>query len=120
METKMKSAWVIVVALNLMGRAALADEEIVSLANGGNWSAVAHHTSMTSAPDVCIAANGEAQMGFRADEESLEIRVSDRKWSLPSGVSGNVEMEVGEWTGKFDITGNTDTTVEAVIPQTSG
>ena len=62
---------------------ARADEQIATLAVSGDWVAMAHHTSITAPPDVCIAAKDSQGIAFRADTDTVQLRIINEKWSLP-------------------------------------
>jgi hypothetical protein len=76
-----------------------------------------HRASMVARPDVCVTANVERGIFFRADAESIEIRVADKRWSLPAGINGSVGLSVGDWKGSFDILSNTADMIIAEIDQ---
>lgn len=93
----------------------LADEGMVPLAESGDWIAMAHHPSEIAPPDVCIAFDVSAGVALRADDNDIELRVTNTKWSLPAEVQGQVTVAVGDWKGSFDITDNTSNMVDAPI-----
>jgi hypothetical protein len=97
---------------------AWADENIVPLAENGSWNAMAHHPSMLAPPDVCVATsqvNESQNFIFRASVTGNEIRLVDRRWTLPTGVEGTIKIAVGAWTGAFDVSANTADMVDAEI-----
>jgi hypothetical protein len=109
---------VLATVLCLLSASAYADEQIVPLAQSGDWAAVAHKESETAPPDVCIAANvADPHVVFRADSDGVQFRVSNESWSLPAGVTGNVVVTIGEWSNTFAIDQNTDTMVNAEAAQ---
>jgi hypothetical protein len=98
-------------AIGLGAQKANADEGMVPLAQGGNWAALAYHSSMLAPPDVCVVVNkiNPSQMLlFRADEDEIEVRVVDEQWQLPASVAGAIKVTVGEWSGTFDVSHNSD------------
>jgi hypothetical protein len=95
---------------------ALADEQIRPLAISGDWAAAAHAASMTAPPDVCLATNIASGFTVRSDEDGLQIRVTNRSWSLPANVTGIVEVDVGNFHKTFEIDDNTDNMVNAELP----
>jgi hypothetical protein len=99
---------------------ASADEQMVPLAQSGQWITYAHQASITQRADVCVTANAVRGVGFRADADGIQIRVSNEQWSLPAGVQGSVAISVGsDWTGTFDIDDNTNVMVNAEIDRTA-
>jgi hypothetical protein len=89
-----------------MGMAALpcprarADEQMLPLAASGDWVAVEHSDSETSAPDVCLAmtvpGSGKG-LAFRAATSDIEVRLNDESWSLPAQVTGSLVFDVGTY-----------------------
>ncbi|HEY4041387.1 MAG TPA: hypothetical protein VGM32_06020 [Rhodopila sp.] len=71
---------------------------------------------MTARPDVCLAINSHG-IAFRSNEDGVQLRVIDHRWSLPSGVTGSVTVGVGGWSQSFDIDDNTSEMVNAETPQ---
>ena len=94
-------------------RGARADDQMRPIAVSGGWIAMIHQASLVSPPDVCLAVNPEAKVGFRSDAETLEIRAWNSDWSLPANLTGTVEVHVQEWAGTFDIDGNNNETIYA-------
>jgi hypothetical protein len=94
---------------------AVADEMMVPIAQGGAWLTTAHRMSMTAKPDMCLTANFQSGIAFRSDENGIQVRIIDQKWSLPTGVDGAVTISIGSWKGVFEIDDNTDTMVNAEI-----
>jgi hypothetical protein len=92
-----------------------ADEGIIPLAESGDWAALAHHTSMTAPPDVCLAMNAAQGIALRADENGVQFRVSNSSWSLPAGVQGTIIVQVDDLKLSLDIDGNTAEMVDAEI-----
>jgi hypothetical protein len=97
---------------------ARADEQMLPLAASGDWVAVEHSDSETSAPDVCLAmtvpGSGKG-LAFRAATSDIEVRLNDESWSLPAQVTGSLVFDVGTYHAVIDITDNTNTMVAAVI-----
>lgn len=96
---------------------ARADEQIVPLAESGTWMAAAHKESMADPPDICIAEEAQSNFALRADTNGVQLRLSNNSWSLPSGVTGQLEVKVGSYDQAFDIDDNTDTMVNAEVSQ---
>lgn len=94
---------------------ARADEEVVPLAEGGDWVALSHHASMTAGVDVCIVLNARNDIGFRADRDGMVLRVNNETWALPTSVQGDILLSVGQWKTTLNITFNSATMVDAVI-----
>lgn len=92
---------------------ARADEQIRPLVITGDWMAAEHAVSMTEAPDLCIAGNNREGLLFRAASTSLELRIVDEAWSLPTEVQGKVGVQVGAKSYDFTITSNTSQMVSA-------
>ena len=99
-------------ALPLQGSA---EEMVVPLAQSGDWITAAHRTSITAAYDACLTTNLASGVAFRIDRESILMRVSDRSWSLPAGVTGSVSVQIGDWKETFPIGGNDSTMVDVVL-----
>lgn len=91
-----------------------ADEQMVPLAQSGEWTAIAHKTSMTAPPDVCVAAN-RAGVALRADGDSVQFRVIDESWSLPASVEGDLLIVIGSWKLSLAIGQNNNTSVSAEL-----
>jgi hypothetical protein len=96
-------------------RRANADEHLVPLAQSGEWVAIAHKVSMTAPPDVCIAINARSGVAFRGDGDSVQLRVIDKKWSLPNSVHGDVLVAIGDWNLTLPIGDNTEDSVSAEV-----
>jgi hypothetical protein len=96
--------------------AARADEQIVPLAESGDWTAVAHHVSMTAPPDVCMAMTEQGLL-FRADADGVALRMVNKKWSLPTDVHGSISVSVGTWKQTFEITFNTSNMVSSDVQE---
>jgi uncharacterized oligopeptide transporter (OPT) family protein len=62
--------------------------------------------------------NPDEGVALRAATEGLEVRITDQKWSLPSGVAGAIVLKVADVSKSFDITSNTDTMVVATASET--
>jgi hypothetical protein len=61
--------------------------------------------------------NPQTGFTFRADRDSVEVRVVNSAWSLPSDVQGTITVTVPGWHATFDITSNTSDMVSATIEQ---
>ena len=96
---------------------AWADEQMRPLAIGGDWAAFQHSQGMTAAPDLCVAVNARANVGFRASETGVELRVSNRSWSLPAGVEGEIVIAVSELKSTARIGANTEDSVAAAMAE---
>ena len=94
---------------------ALADEQLIPLAQSGSWAAVEHRPSMTDPPDVCLASVINGAMALRSDGTTVELRSGNDSWSLPDGVQGSISFTVNGNTYSFDIVSNTDTMVSADV-----
>jgi hypothetical protein len=100
-----------------------ADEQMEPLTESGDWMAAQHTASMTSAPDVCIAATTAVSGGsgstvafaLRWSQDDIEIRYEDSGWSLPANEIGQITIEVGSYQNSMPaITYNNDT-VAAIL-----
>ena len=112
----MRLAFIIGLALvGLTTGPALADEQIVPLAESGDWVAMEHKPSMMEPPDVCIAENTGETVLLRDDGTTLEVRSVDASWSLPNGVQGSLAISVNSNSYSFDIEYNTDSMVSANV-----
>lgn len=111
-------AWVAVAFSLLIAGAANADEQMRPLAISGQWVAMAHHASMTAAPDMCMVVHMQSHVGFRRsdDSEDVEFRAWNDGWSLPAGVEGSMTLQVGAVSKTYGINSNTDTMVAVVVP----
>ncbi len=87
----------------------------VVLAQSGNWVAMAHRVSVTAAPDVCIVFPLEANVAFRADDDGVDFRVTDKSWSLPANTTGSIIVSAGDWKTELAIAENTATTIDAPL-----
>ena len=67
----------------------------------GNWATLHHTTDGGVGTDVCLAASVDAQVGLRVDENDIEVRFSDPKWSLPSDTKGDVTISAGSYSHLF-------------------
>jgi hypothetical protein len=94
---------------------ALADEQLIPLAQSGSWAAVEHRPSMMDPPDVCLASVINGAMALRSDGTTVELRSGNDSWSLPDGVQGSISFTVNGNTYSFDIVSNTDTMVSADV-----
>ncbi len=95
---------------------ACADEQMVPLVVSGDWVTLAHRASMLARPDVCVVFNTTSGVALRAAAEGLQLRVTNSNWSLPTGVQGSITISVGEWKTTLEIDDNTDTMVNAEMP----
>jgi len=113
----MRNAAVAIMVSVFVGLATLgtarADEQMVPLTESGDWAAFAHHVSMTAPPDVCMAMTEQGLL-FRADTEGVELRMINKKWSLPADVHGAISVSVGAWKQTFEINYNTSNMVSAI------
>jgi hypothetical protein len=92
---------------------AIADEQMVPLAQSGEWVAMAHKVSITARPDVCVAFNLRAGIALRGDGDTVEFRVIDKNWSLPASVTGDVLIAVGGWNLTLAINDNTEDSISS-------
>lgn len=93
-----------------------ADEQSTPLAAEGDWVTMAHSVSETAPPDVCVAGAPSAGFGIRIDDSgSIEFRLSNNSWSLPSNVTGNIAIAVAGHRYSFDISANTSNSIAASI-----
>lgn len=102
-----------------MAQFARADEELRIIAQSGSWIARAHTKSMLEAPDMCAAYNstpGGESLIFMSDKDGLEVRYSNSKWSLPSGVSGSIMLTIDSFTASYGILRNNSEIVSARVP----
>lgn len=97
---------------------AYASEQLMPLAQSGEWMAMAHKVSMTAAPDVCIALNPRAGVALRGDGDTVQFKVIDKKWSLPNSVTGNVLIVIGDWNLTLAISDNSEDSVSADVDVT--
>jgi hypothetical protein len=106
-----------IVAAALPNRSGRADEQMIPLAASGDWVAVEHATSITAAPDLCLAMtiDGAKTFALRASTDDIEVRYADQSWSLPAGVSGTLIIEVGSYSATLDISDNTSSMVMATV-----
>ena len=105
-----------VVLYSALHGVAYSDEQMLPIAISGDWAAFAHHTSMIASADVCMVGNLRSGFGLRADNDGVQLRVANAKWSLPAGVEGNVTVNVGDWKTTLNIGANTDVMVSAEVP----
>lgn len=94
---------------------AAAQERIVPIVASGEWVAEMYQPSMTAPPTKCFVYNGVSGFILRADDGLFEMRVSDRRWSLPFRVSGAIVVKVGNFTLNEQIFANTSNTVSVVL-----
>lgn len=90
-----------------------AQERTDVLASSGAWAALAIRSSLTAPPSVCVAANVLSGVIVRIDEMTIELRISDNSWSLPSSVEGMIKVSVAGASHSFEVSANTVTTVAA-------
>jgi len=101
--------------LSLYAASARADEQIIPLAQDGDWAALEHSTSITDPPDVCLAINLNANFGIRADNTDIEFRLENHSWALPADITGTIEPDVNGNQYPFPITSNTSTSIAAEV-----
>ncbi len=108
---------IVAVALLAPGAVAQASGALLPLAQQGDWIALAHHPSMIAPPDVCIATTPTSHGAFLfwTDGASLEARILNNSWSLPSNVTGNIEIKVPGADVTLPVSANTNTVVGAEI-----
>jgi hypothetical protein len=94
-----------------------ADELMRPLAVSGGWIVTAHQPSMLAPPDVCVLFNPESGVALRAENDGLQFRATNKSWSLPVGVQGNIVVTVGEWNTTLEIDDNTDDMVNAELSE---
>jgi len=94
---------------------AQADEQMQVAAQSGNWAAMTHSPSETSAPDLCVAFNPISKVALRSDGTTTSIRIINESWSLPASVQGTIVVVAGSDTQSLDITSNSNDWVEADI-----
>jgi hypothetical protein len=94
---------------------AQADERMVPLAVSGDWIAMAHHTSMTAAADMCLVINSSSGVAIRSANEGIQFRVVNTNWTLPTGVEGQILLSIADWNATLEIDDNTDTMVNAEL-----
>lgn len=94
-----------------------ADEMMQPLAQQGAWFAMAHHPSMVAPPDICLASTvaGHGLFAFWTDGLTLEARMVNSSWSLPSDVQGNIEINVQGDDVSLPVSENNSTMVGAEI-----
>lgn len=97
------------VALSLSG--AIANERLITLASGGQWVALARKESVLAPPDTCMVVNAQSGIVLRADHMSLEFRVLDPSWSLPTGARGAVRVAMPGFDRTMNVIDNTATMV---------
>ena len=93
----------------------IADEQMTPLAVSGTWIAMAHKPSMIAPPDVCLAVDSATGVGLWSNGAVVQLRVVNSKWSLPTGVDGQIVVAVGDWNTTLDIIDNSDTVVMASL-----
>lgn len=67
----------------------------------GNWMAFHHTNDGGVGTDVCVGVSVDTQIALRVDENDIEIRFSDPKWSLPNNTRGNVTVAAGNYSHLF-------------------
>ena len=98
-----------------MGSSSHADEQMRTLASGGDWIALALSESMIGHPGLCAAMNVVSQVAFRADNDGIEFRASNAEWFLPVDVADSVQLVIGDWKSSLEINANSESTVVAGI-----
>lgn len=98
-------------AISLASSITFANERLVTLAESGQWVALARKESMLAPPDMCMAVNTQSGVLLRADATSLELRVFDRSWSLPTGSRGTVRVALPGFDQTMPVIDNTATMV---------
>jgi len=116
MSGYLSSFCMVLIGLLFAPGVARADERLVPLAISGDWVALAHQTSITARPDVCLVSNPVNGVAFRAGFEGVQFRASNSGWSLPTAVHGTIVILIGDWTSSFEISDNTDTMVNVEVP----
>ena len=96
---------------------ARSEERIDTIAYSGEWIASAHHVSLITPPDMCVAFNVRSNIGIRAYGGIVDIKIANEKWSLPASVDGAITVSIGEWNSAFAISQNDSTSVSIEIPQ---
>ena len=94
---------------------AVADDNLRVIAQSGDWAAIAHSSSLIAAPDMCGALTSSGALLFRADGDTIEIRVSDKDWSLPANVEGMISLTVGDWRGVWPVSSNNSNQVSGIV-----
>jgi hypothetical protein len=94
-----------------------AEEETHIITSSGEWAAMSHSPSQLAPADTCMAVTiaGNSVFMLRIDEETKEIRVVNKKWTLPSGVTGSFNVTIGSYHKSFDIEHNTDVMVTTEV-----
>jgi hypothetical protein len=92
-----------------------ADEQMVPLAASGEWMTMAHKPSIIAPADVCLALNVVSGVALWAGQGDVQLRVINKAWSLPAGVSGVVSVALPNWNATLDIADNTDTMVSVSL-----
>lgn len=98
--------------------AAHADEQLRTTVTNGDWAAFEHHETMMSPADMCAASNFEGGFMLRHDSDGLEVRIIDKSWTLPTDVSGQVKITVGDFSAAYNIGSNTSEMVVSSVPET--
>lgn len=97
---------------------AWADEQITPLAEDGDWAAISHSNSMTDPADVCLATALAYGFALRVDNKGdIDIRFTNKSWSLPADVSGKMKVSVNGNVYSYDIQDYDATTVDASLSQ---
>jgi hypothetical protein len=93
------------------------DELTTPIAQSGDWVAMEHRMSMTSASDMCLAANVVSHIAFRSENESVQLRVINDDWTLPTKVVGQIVITIGAYKRVLDIDDNSSTMVNAELSE---
>lgn len=109
------SSAVAYLAAMLAASTGMASERLVTLAESGQWVALARKESILTPPDMCMAVNAHAGVILRADQVSVEFRVFDRAWSLPTGSRGTVRVALPGFDRTMNVVDNTATMVVLVL-----
>lgn len=97
-------------------RVANADEQMRLIAQSGGWVTMSHSDTMLSHPDVCVTFNVTTGVLFRAStDDGVQVRIVNKTWTLPVGVTGTIRLSVGKVSQSVDITSNTDSMVAADV-----
>lgn len=67
----------------------------------GNWVAFHHTNDGGVGTDMCVGLSTDTQIAVRVDQNDIEIRFSDSKWSLPSNTQGDVTVAAGNYSHLF-------------------
>ena len=67
-----------------------------------------------------MLANMRSNIAFRYHDDLLELRIVNLSWSLPTDVSGNIDIAVGAFSKALPITDNTSNSVSATVSDDDG